>query len=124
MKVKQRKIAELIPAEYNPRGLTDKERADLRGSLERFGMVDPVIVNVHPDRKNIIVGGTTVPFIRIRDCQNVIRMYQNHMMTLGHQNAGKMLKVDELILNLEQQLEKAKELRTVLAMQCFKSTQN
>lgn len=57
MKIKNRKIAELIPAEYNPRALTDKERADLRGSLERFGIVDPVIVNTHAERKNIIVGG-------------------------------------------------------------------
>lgn len=57
MKIKQRKIKELIGAEYNPRELTKKQYNDLRSSLNRFGIIDPVIVNAHPDRKNIIIGG-------------------------------------------------------------------
>lgn len=57
MKIKQRKINELIGAEYNPRELTDKQHKDLADSLKRFGVVDPVLVNVHPERKNIIIGG-------------------------------------------------------------------
>ena len=57
MKVIERKIIELIPAEYNPRYLSESALTDLQASLQRFGAVDPAIVNVHPDRKNIIVGG-------------------------------------------------------------------
>ena len=57
MKIVNRKIADLIAAEYNPRQLTEKQHQDLTDSLKRFGMVDPVIVNRHPDRDNIIVGG-------------------------------------------------------------------
>lgn len=50
-------IDSLIPAEYNPRNTTEEERQAIRASLKRFGFVDPVIVNRHPDRMNIIVGG-------------------------------------------------------------------
>lgn len=57
MKIVEREIKELIFAEYNPRQITKKQFEDLKKSLERFGFVDPVIVNVNPDRKNIIVGG-------------------------------------------------------------------
>jgi DNA modification methylase len=57
MQTTERKISELIPAEYNPRQLSDKQHEDLKASLTRFGAVDPAIVNIHPDRKDIIVGG-------------------------------------------------------------------
>jgi len=57
MKIVERKIDDLIGAEYNPRELTDKQYKDLKDSLKRFGIVDPVIVNKHPERMDIIVGG-------------------------------------------------------------------
>lgn len=57
MKVVERKISELIPAEYNPRYLSDEANEQLKASLKRFGAVDPAIINTHPDRLNIIVGG-------------------------------------------------------------------
>jgi len=57
MKVIERKINELIPAEYNPRQLSNEQAEQLKASLQRFGAVDPAIINTHPDRKNIIVGG-------------------------------------------------------------------
>lgn len=57
MKIKNRKITDLIAAEYNPRELTAEQHQQLKDSLSRFGMVDPVIVNTHPERENIIVGG-------------------------------------------------------------------
>ena len=52
-----REISELKPLEYNPRQLTVHEYAGLKASLERFGMIDPVIVNKHPERLDNIVGG-------------------------------------------------------------------
>lgn len=47
----------LNPAEYNPRLMTEKDAEDLRTSLVRFGMVDPLIVNMHPGREHVVVGG-------------------------------------------------------------------
>lgn len=57
MKIKTRKIADLIRAEYNPRELTKEQHDKLKDSLKRFGLVDPIIVNTHPERKDILVGG-------------------------------------------------------------------
>ena len=57
MKVVKRKISELIPADYNPRRLTEKQEKHLTESLTEFGLVDPVIVNMNSERKNIIIGG-------------------------------------------------------------------
>lgn len=57
MEVKERKLAELIPAEYNPRYIGDEAFEQLQASLKRFEAVEPIIVNMHPDRRNIIVGG-------------------------------------------------------------------
>ena len=48
---------ELIAAEYNPRQLTKDQHKDLTDSIKRFGLVDPLIVNIYPERKNILVGG-------------------------------------------------------------------
>ena len=44
-------------AEYNPRQLTKDQYTQLKDSLTRFGLVDPLIVNKHKSRKNILVGG-------------------------------------------------------------------
>lgn len=57
MEIVMRKPADLIGAEYNPRELTDKQFRDLKDSLQRFGFVDPILVNKNKDRKDIIVGG-------------------------------------------------------------------
>jgi len=51
------KISELIPAPYNPRQLSKHDAIQLKKSLDEFGFIDPVIVNSHPSRKNIIIGG-------------------------------------------------------------------
>lgn len=50
-------IETLIPAEYNPRRITEADRKDIRASLEKFGFVEPIIVNRNPERMNVIVGG-------------------------------------------------------------------
>ena len=57
MAIIHRNVDELISAEYNPRQMTSEQHKYLTDSIKRFGMVDPIIVNTHPDRKNIIVGG-------------------------------------------------------------------
>ena len=57
MEVIERNISELIPAEYNPRYITDEALEHLKASIQRFDAVEPVLVNIHPDRKNIIISG-------------------------------------------------------------------
>jgi len=57
MNIIERKISDLIPADYNPRELTKKQKTDLRKSLTDFGFVNPILVNVNEARKNIVIGG-------------------------------------------------------------------
>ena len=57
LKIKERNVNDLIGAEYNPRKLSAKQKSDLTDSLKRFGFVDPIIVNMHKDRENIVIGG-------------------------------------------------------------------
>lgn len=49
----KRKISDLKPAEYNPRQATEKECNDLRTSIERFNLADPIIIN----KNNTVIGG-------------------------------------------------------------------
>lgn len=51
------KIEELKFADYNPRQISEKQVEELKKSIENFGVVEPIVVNENPDRKNIIVGG-------------------------------------------------------------------
>ncbi|MFZ2193554.1 MAG: DNA modification methylase [Candidatus Moraniibacteriota bacterium] len=51
------KVDSLKVATYNPRKWDDAKKAKLRESIERFGLVDPLIVNYNPARKNIVIGG-------------------------------------------------------------------
>jgi len=52
----KRKVKELIPADYNPRYLTDKDRYDLEQSITRFNEVEPVVINIG-SRNNVLIGG-------------------------------------------------------------------
>jgi len=47
----------LVPADYNPRKHDETATEQLKQSIQRFGLVDPIIVNSAPSRKNIIIGG-------------------------------------------------------------------
>jgi len=57
MEVKEIDIKILKPAEYNPRKINAKQYRDIKDSLERFGFVNPIVVNTHKDRENVVVGG-------------------------------------------------------------------
>ena len=50
-------IKELKPAPYNPRKWNQSQIKDLAESIKRFGIVDPIICNSAPGRKNIVIGG-------------------------------------------------------------------
>lgn len=44
-KNEKREVAALVPADYNPRRITDAQRRNLTESLTQFGMVMPVVIN-------------------------------------------------------------------------------
>lgn len=50
-------IDKLIPADYNPRKISDHDLEHLKKSLMHFGSIDPAIINTHKGREGIIVGG-------------------------------------------------------------------
>jgi len=50
-------LKDLKPAAYNPRKWNASQIESLTESIKRFGLVDPVIVNGAPDRKNVVIGG-------------------------------------------------------------------
>lgn len=52
-----RPITSLNPAEYNPRKHTKEQFDQLKESLERFGLVDPIICNSAKERENTVIGG-------------------------------------------------------------------
>ena len=54
MKTEKIKITDIIPAEYNPRLISDEEMSKLRNSLKEFGLVDPIVINLQNNR---IIGG-------------------------------------------------------------------
>jgi DNA modification methylase len=54
MIIEKKKISDLIPAPYNPRQSTAKQEQHLKESLEKFGLVEPIIFN---KQTGYIVGG-------------------------------------------------------------------
>ena len=57
MKIEYIQIEKIKPNEYNPKKMTQKEAEDLEKSIERFGIVDPLIMNKAKGRKGILIGG-------------------------------------------------------------------
>lgn len=54
MELEPIKITDIVPADYNPRKISEQEYTKLRNSIETFGLVDPIIINL---KNNHIVGG-------------------------------------------------------------------
>tara|TARA_Y100000593_G_scaffold16374_1_gene32387 strand:- start:1088 stop:1594 length:507 start_codon:yes stop_codon:yes gene_type:complete len=53
MKITLVNINSLNPAKYNPRQITKKQFEDLKASIDKFGLVDPIIIN----SDNTVIGG-------------------------------------------------------------------
>ena len=54
MELEKIKITEIHPAEYNPRNITVDEKTKLKNSIDNFGIVEPILINLHNNR---IIGG-------------------------------------------------------------------
>lgn len=50
-------IEDLKKADYNPRKWNKEQKEQLKESIKRFGVVDPILVNSNENRRNIILGG-------------------------------------------------------------------
>jgi len=50
-------IDDLIKADYNPRKWDEKALNDLKTSIKKFGLVDPIIINSAKNRQNVVIGG-------------------------------------------------------------------
>jgi DNA modification methylase len=50
-------LSKLIPSTYNPRTWDMNDKKQLKESVTKFGMVDPIVVNGATSRKNIVIGG-------------------------------------------------------------------
>jgi len=57
IKIEYVNINLLSAADYNPRKWSEKQKRELRESINRFGAVDPIIVNGNSERRNIVIGG-------------------------------------------------------------------
>jgi ParB-like chromosome segregation protein Spo0J len=53
MKITLVNINSLNPAKYNPRQISNKQYEDLKASIDKFGLVDPIIIN----SDNTVIGG-------------------------------------------------------------------
>ena len=58
MNIEKIEISKLKPAAYNPRQISTKDFNSLKKSIERFGLVDPIIVNEYfVENGYVVVGG-------------------------------------------------------------------
>ena len=57
LKIEYVPIDTLIINEKNPRKWTKEQKDSLKDSITKFGTVDPILVNSHEERKNIVIGG-------------------------------------------------------------------
>ena len=57
LKIQHVSISKLKPATYNPRKWNVSALSQLKESIERFGMIDPIICNSASASKNVVIGG-------------------------------------------------------------------
>lgn len=112
MKIQYVPIKDLQFADYNPRAASKKEARELKKSLERFGFVEPVVVNSDPKRKNIIIGGhfrvrtakdlgikeVPVHYIKISTEKKERELNLRLNKNLGHWDAELLVEFDENLL--------------------------
>ena len=56
MNLKTFKLTDLKGADYNPRSISKEALSGLQKSIEKFGYLQPIIVNIHSG-KPVVVGG-------------------------------------------------------------------
>jgi len=54
MELEKIKITDIYPADYNPRTITEDQKTKLKNSIDNFGIVEPILINLQNHR---IIGG-------------------------------------------------------------------
>lgn len=112
LQIQNVKINELIASEYNPRKWSTEAIEQLKESISRFGMIDPILVNGAENRKNIVIGGhfrikvakdlgiTEVPvvYVDIPDIEKEKELNIRLNKNLGEWDFDLLAKFDESIL--------------------------
>lgn len=57
LKIEMVPISKLKPANYNPRKISASAMEQLKESIRRFSMIDPIVVNGASNRMNVVIGG-------------------------------------------------------------------
>ena len=91
MKTTEAKICDLKVAEYNPRKISDKEIGNLKRSLKKYGLIQPIVINKD---KTVIsghqrirawreMGNDTVPVIQLDITKNEEKALNLAMNKIG-----------------------------------------
>ena len=67
LKIVEVPINELRMSEYNPRKHSDEQANQLKESIKRFGIVDPILCNNFTERHNVVIGG----HFRVKVCKEL-----------------------------------------------------
>ena len=86
------KLEEIVPASYNPRKISEREYNNLGNSLDEFGLVDPIIINLKNNR--IISGHQRFDILYSKDPQK-----QVYLLKLG--DIGWVIKDKNMIIKDE-----------------------
>lgn len=112
LKIEYVPIDTLVVNDKNPRKWAKEQKEALKESIAKFGAVDPILVNSHEERKNIIIGGhfrlevckelghTEVPVVFLnlppeKETELNIRLNKN----LGEWNFELLAEFDESLLS-------------------------
>lgn len=68
------KLTDIVPAEYNPRKISEDEFSSLTNSIAEFGLVDPIIINLN---NNKIIGGHQRYDVLMNEHMNDNNKYDN-----------------------------------------------
>jgi len=112
IRIQQVSVGDLKPSEYNPRTWNKEAEEQLKESIKRFGIVDPLLVNGAPDRKGVVIGGhfrlsvlkemgyTEVPvvYISIPDIEKEKELNLRLNRNTGEFDWGLLSKFDEAFL--------------------------
>lgn len=64
-KLEKRRLEELIPYEFNPRNITKKGKVELKKSIDKFGLAEPIVINLD----NVIIGGHARYFVLLEKAE-------------------------------------------------------
>tara|TARA_R100000278_G_scaffold38353_1_gene34028 strand:+ start:6541 stop:6963 length:423 start_codon:yes stop_codon:yes gene_type:complete len=57
LKIVNKNTWELLPADYNPRQISNAEYNKLKSDIEQKGILQPLVINTHKGREGVIIGG-------------------------------------------------------------------